>query len=280
MTGDSPAGLYPQYCLHLSPTFNTWCLLHASDIHALRSVPDFAVQDFYFYNNLPIKWVRIVGIIVAIDDFPGRRIYTVDDSSGACIECTVALKTPSASLKTSTTTDASNALLISNRPQPQPPADCSGLEVGSVVDIKGGVATFREEKQIKIEKVKVLRATEQEVALWERRTQFRNEVLLEPWVLSEKQIRRCKKEEMREKGDGDERKRKKEKRHEEKKRAKDDEKRRNVRDAATANDADLYRIHKFRKSKRLEERRVGSSGGLLRHVLDESLRGKYSALGL
>ncbi|KAF9876345.1 glycosyl hydrolase family 81 [Colletotrichum karsti] len=207
MAGDAPTDLYPRYCLNLSPTSNTWCLMHAIDIHALRSVPDFEVQDFYFYKNLPIKWVRIVGIVVAVDDFPGRRIYTLDDSSGACIECTVPMKVPA----TATTPKGI-------RPQPQPPADCVDVDVGSVLDVKGMVATFREERQIKIEKVKILRCTEHEVALWERRTQFKKDVLSVPWVLTEKQIRRCKREEERENEGDDERRRRKEKKREEEER--------------------------------------------------------------
>ncbi|KAK6223695.1 OB-fold nucleic acid binding domain-containing protein [Colletotrichum tabaci] len=252
MTSDSSAGLYPRYCLHLSPTFNTWCLLHASDIHALKSVPEYEVQDFYFHNNLPIKWARIVGIVVAVDDFPGRRIYTVDDSSGACIECVVVLKTPPL-LDTSAPKPDTAGRFNGNRPQPQPPADCLDVDVGSVVDLKGGLATFREEKQIKIEKVRIIRSTEQEVALWERRTRFRNDVLLQPWVLSEKQIRKCKKEETRDTtgNDGDEKQRKKENRREH--RRKMEEEMRQKADAAAAAAAasaakeDRYRVHKLRK---------------------------------
>ncbi|EQB49480.1 OB-fold nucleic acid binding domain-containing protein [Colletotrichum gloeosporioides Cg-14] len=132
--------------------------------------------------------------------------------------------------------------------------------------------------QIKIDKVKVLRSTEQEIALWERRTHFRNQVLLEPWVLTDKQIRRCKREQ--EDGDDDERRRrKKEKRREEKKRAaEEEEKRRKA--AAEAEVANRYRYHKMRKSQKAQERGAGPSSTLLRHVLDENMRGKYNALGL
>lgn len=42
MTSDvSIGGLYPQYCLQLSPTFNTWCLMQAADVHALKTVPEY-----------------------------------------------------------------------------------------------------------------------------------------------------------------------------------------------------------------------------------------------
>jgi hypothetical protein len=35
MTDQSRPPIYPRYCFHLAPTFNTWCLLRAADVHAL-----------------------------------------------------------------------------------------------------------------------------------------------------------------------------------------------------------------------------------------------------
>ncbi|KAL2881870.1 endo-1,3-beta glucanase [Colletotrichum sp. CLE4] len=236
-------GLYPQYCLQLSPTFNTWCLMQASDVHALKTVPEYEVQNFYFYKNLPIKWARIVGIVVAVDDFPSRRIYTVDDSSGACIECTVMTKTPPSD-KSATNPEANG--WFTKRPQPQPPADCVDVDIGTVIDIKGGLTRFREEIQIKIEKVKILRCTEDEVALWEKRTRFRNEVLLPPWVLSERQIRKCRKEGMRD-AESEERKRKKEKRREERKKEEDEMRRKTEAAEAAAAQENRYRAYKLKK---------------------------------
>ncbi|KAK1495380.1 DnaJ domain-containing protein [Colletotrichum tamarilloi] len=237
-------GLYPQYCLQRSPTFNTWCLMQASDVHALKTVPEYEVQNFYFYKNLPIKWARIIGIVVAVDDFPGRRIYTVDDSSGACIECTVATKTPPSD-NSATNLDTNG--WFTKRPQPQPPADCVDVDVGTVIDIKGGLAMFREEMQIRIEKVKILRSTEEEVALWEKRTRFRNEVLLPPWVLSERQIRKCKKEGMRD-AESEERKRKRERRREERKKEEEEMRRKTEAAEAAAAQENRYRAYKLKKA--------------------------------
>ncbi|OHE98027.1 DnaJ domain-containing protein, partial [Colletotrichum orchidophilum] len=244
MTSDvSIGGLYPQYCLHLSPTFNTWCLMQASDVHALKSVPEYKVQNFFFHKNLPIKWARIVGIVVAVDKFPGRLIYTVDDSSGACIECTVATNTPPSD--TSAPNVEANGW-FTKRPEPQPPADCVDVEVGTVVDIKGGLATFREEMQIKIEKVKIIRSTEQEVVLWEKRTRFRNDVLQQPWVLSERQIRRCKKEETKD-AESEERRRIKERRRAKRKEEEEEMRRKTEAAEAAAAQENRYCAYKLKK---------------------------------
>lgn len=68
------------------------------------------------------------------------------------------------------------------------------IDVGAIVDVKGKLTIFREEMQIKIEKMVGLKSTEQEIALWEKRRKFRREVLEKPWVLRDKDIRRCRRE--------------------------------------------------------------------------------------
>ncbi|KHO01794.1 glycosyl hydrolase [Metarhizium album ARSEF 1941] len=74
------------------------------------------------------------------------------------------------------------------------PGTYANIDVGDVVDVKGALSTFRGEKQIKIERLAVVKSTAQEVEMWERRSRFRLQVLDNPWVLSEKEIRRCRKE--------------------------------------------------------------------------------------
>ncbi|POR35214.1 Protein stn1 [Tolypocladium paradoxum] len=172
MSDASRPELYPRYCFHLSPTDNAWCLLRTSEIHHLEQHAGFEGENFYFYKNLPIKWVRIVGVVVEINEYrneaseSGRRVYIVDDSSGACIEALVCT----------------------------PTALYQEIDVGSVVDVKGRLSAFRDEKQIKIEKMGSVQSTAEELALWEKRAKFRREVLDRPWVLCKRDIRRCRRE--------------------------------------------------------------------------------------
>jgi hypothetical protein len=53
--------------------------------------PQYAGKPLFHILNHPIKWVRFTGVVVAVDDYTnkegGRRVYTLDDSSGMCIEC-------------------------------------------------------------------------------------------------------------------------------------------------------------------------------------------------
>ncbi|KAK6207103.1 hypothetical protein LQW54_007532 [Pestalotiopsis sp. IQ-011] len=180
---------YPQYCYHLSPTITKWCPLQASDIVQLKWHPKFAGQDdTFFHLNHPIRWVRIVGLIVAIDSFYGRRVYTVDDSTGVCIECTISVAPPIQNEGGKTGKDAEQA---EGQAATDPYAD---IEVGMVVDVKGNLNLFREETQIKIQKMQPVRSTNQEVEFWNKIKTFKSDVLGKPWVLDKKILRRLEKE--------------------------------------------------------------------------------------
>ncbi|KAI4604074.1 hypothetical protein KJ359_000201 [Pestalotiopsis sp. 9143b] len=155
---------YPQYCYHLSPTITKWCPLQAGDIVQLKWHPKFA----------------------AIDSFYGRRVYTVDDSTGVCIECTISVAPPTQTEAGKTGKDAAQA-----EGQADPYAD---IEVGMVVDVKGNLNLFREETQIKIQKMQQVRSTNQEVEFWNKIKTFKSDVLGKPWVLDKKILRRLEKE--------------------------------------------------------------------------------------
>lgn len=162
-------------------------------------------QDFYFYKNLPIRWVRVVGIVVDVNDYAGRRVFTVDDSSGICLEASASYSVPP---KTQNATGASRAPNAAAKQAWMPPGPAGGgpgnlqtaglpypeIDVGSVVDVKGKLATFRGYRQIRIERMGRLRSTAEEVALWEKRAKFQSKVLGKPWVLSEDDIAQCRKE--------------------------------------------------------------------------------------
>ncbi|KAK0125602.1 hypothetical protein ONS95_000390 [Cadophora gregata] len=90
-----PNNIYPDYCHSLSPTIGKWCPLLATDVQRLRTVGMFCDERaLYHFDNHPVKWVRITGVVVAVDEFKGKKVFTVDDSSGMCIECTAVAPPP------------------------------------------------------------------------------------------------------------------------------------------------------------------------------------------
>ncbi|KAK7942699.1 uncharacterized protein PG986_011812 [Apiospora aurea] len=203
---DKKYEFYPEYCNAVSPTINKWCPLTAQHIHDLSWKVRIDNQKYVFFHlNHPIYWVRIVGVVVAIDSFYSRRIYTIDDSSGACIECCVTLpppeKTTSAPTTTNTTTatnsnnNNSNSNSNSNPLLPPPPPDpYPGIETGLVVEVKGALTLFRNQPQIDVTKMAHLRSTSAEVAFWGKIRAFREGMLASPWFVDAGTARRLKRE--------------------------------------------------------------------------------------
>ncbi|KAH8897004.1 hypothetical protein GQ53DRAFT_837748 [Thozetella sp. PMI_491] len=206
MTSDSANPIYPQYCFCLSPTINRWCHLRASDIHALTCHPGFEGQNLFFHLNHPMKWVRIAGVVVAIDEYAHRKIYTVDDSSGSTIECVVTIPKPPE--PADATNKAKRGHFVTAKKQKNAENKAGGAEstegkevpidgdidVGHILDVKGGLKVFRDMKQVHAEKIVHLRSTQQEVQFWNKVAELRRDILSKPWVLDRREVRRCRKE--------------------------------------------------------------------------------------
>lgn len=126
-----------------------------------------------------------MGVIVAIDDYAERRVYTVDDSSGVNIECVLMLRTDKRAAK------KDSSIL---GPRPPIPSEFSHLAVGCVVDVKGTITHYHQSRGLKIARAQLLPSTESELLLWEKRRAFRVTVLDQPWVLPESEILRCRRE--------------------------------------------------------------------------------------
>ncbi|KAB5543060.1 hypothetical protein GE09DRAFT_236757 [Coniochaeta sp. 2T2.1] len=211
MTVDGSHVIYPQYCFHLSPTIEKWCAFRAREIHGLTSPRGFVGQDLYFHLNHPVRWVQVAGVVVAIDEFYGRRIYTIDDSSGANIEVVLRVEKQNANqaailateadgsgygkavkdIKTKTTTKPAQATTKEDEVKPHVDSE---VDVGDVLLVKGKITVYRNSKQIIVHKIVHLRSTQDEVHFWKKMTEFHDSVLSKPWTLSEKELKRCRRE--------------------------------------------------------------------------------------
>ena len=175
-----------------------------------------------------MKWVRVTGVIVAVDEYAGKNVYTVDDSSGMCIECVCVAPVPvlkkegtdvsthldqiakinqalaSTSASTSTmntrTTDLKwkgKALekeygMEKSGPSVQEPVvPWADMDVGTVVKVKGRVSEYWKQKQIEVVKVEVMRCTDQEVRCWDEVMNFRRDVLSKLWVVGKEEEEKC-----------------------------------------------------------------------------------------
>ncbi|KAH7157567.1 hypothetical protein B0J13DRAFT_173204 [Dactylonectria estremocensis] len=250
MANPPKPAIYPRYCFHLAPTVNSWCFLHATDVNDLEQHEGFEGEDFYFYKNLPIKWVRVVGVVVAIDELKGLRIFTVDDSSGACIQCTIPIPAP---VKEGAAPQQEKGTALPTY---------AHIGVGSVVDVKGGISFLFEDRRITIEKMSVVKSTAYEVVLWDKRTRFRAEVLDKPWLLRSRDIRKCKQEAEQNEG-------------------KAERKRKRLKAMIEGRAAEQSAERPAEQPKAGTDEQPGITKSLdLRQILQQGGAGKYDALGL
>ncbi|CBY00419.1 hypothetical protein LEMA_P015490.1 [Plenodomus lingam JN3] len=183
-----PHRLYPAYCFRASPTFNTWVKLTAADIQGLRSEPDFqAGQNIYFHLNHPIRFVRLVGAIVAINDIHIRyTVLTIDDGSGATIDLTIT-RIPSPGLNpvdTSSPTTVDNVHIVSRIGVFDVLVDQQSLDIGTIVKAKGTISEFRGAKQLDLKRISIVADTNEEARAWAEAAAFKQSVLARPWHIS------------------------------------------------------------------------------------------------
>ncbi|KAI4278268.1 MAG: hypothetical protein LQ337_001149 [Flavoplaca oasis] len=159
-------------------------------------------QNLYFYKNHPIQWVRLVGVIVALDVFPNRITMTLDDSSGVSIEVFCKKDTCPVKSMIDTTVDSYGSITLNQAlakkddeylvTTSEGKVNLEMFDIGSVVKIKGGISEFRGEKQLTLQRISLVRTTNEEAIAWVENATFHKEVLCKPWVVSERQQWRAK----------------------------------------------------------------------------------------
>ncbi|KAI5207395.1 hypothetical protein E4T39_01945 [Aureobasidium subglaciale] len=170
-----------------SPTYNKWVKLTAADVHALREVKGFEGQNVYFHHNHPIRFVYLVGPIVAMQQIPNTKflLLTLDDSSGACIDIKIERKDPTKVEAGTTNTvvanlDISTAFGYDSEIR----VDGQVVDIATVIKVKCTIGRFRGVKQLVLKRCGVLKDTTEEIAAWESMAEFKRDVLAKPWILS------------------------------------------------------------------------------------------------
>ncbi|KAF8467622.1 hypothetical protein BDZ91DRAFT_656858, partial [Kalaharituber pfeilii] len=180
-----PLTHYGKAFFHLSKAYNSWAKLTATDVFRLQTRPGFeAGQNIYFFLNHPIRWVRLVGVIIGFDQFETRKLIyfaIVDDGSGQTISVIYFEPKPDAPGTQNGTSSAHSA-----------PVDFRNIDLHSVVKVKGEIEEYRGERQIKLRKIELLKDTNAEVDAWASGTKFKRDVLLKPWVIPEKEVQKVK----------------------------------------------------------------------------------------
>ena len=136
-----------------------------------------------------------MGVIVAFDILPSRFVFVLDDSSGETIEVTCERPKSSQQLAVDDGTYMRHAS-ADFRDIPMDGLTCSGkrvdlagIDVGSVVKIKGLIGAFRTERQLSLERIWALHNTNEEVAAWVENGSFISKILNKPWIVSAREIK-------------------------------------------------------------------------------------------
>ncbi|KAK5677122.1 hypothetical protein LTS10_010311 [Elasticomyces elasticus] len=201
--------IYPKRYFPLSPTFAAWNKLTAHLIHhSLSTAPEFTGQNLYFYQNHPIHYVRIVGILVDIVT-RGKKgeytILTIDDSSGECIDVKITTLATVAGNERgyASNTGVENVDVHITLGLPTLYLNFKPVQIGEVLEVKGTIAVFRGERQIELKRLFRVNGTNAEASEWRKTALWISGVLAEPWILTDKERdamdKRLKREEVDEK---------------------------------------------------------------------------------
>ncbi|KAI9697143.1 MAG: hypothetical protein M1820_007878 [Bogoriella megaspora] len=212
------AYIYPAWCFSASPTYNTWVKFTAADVHRLQkakggfegiestlatcvsiaAAKNYKGQKLYFWINHPIRFVRLVGPIIAIDDVnPRYTIITIDDGSGATISLKIirrSVEDEDNPVDCPNNTEVPNMNIVANVGTFELVLDGTLLDIGTVVKAKGRLEEFRGVKQLELKRLSIVESTDEEAQAWAELAKFRKAVLSKPWHLSKTEIEELKEE--------------------------------------------------------------------------------------
>jgi hypothetical protein len=152
-------------------------------------------QRIYFHLNHPIRYVRLVGAVVAIDDINLRyTVLTLDDGSGATIELKIVRTIPADKnpVDTSSKTEVDNVHVISRLGVFEVTVDGQPLDIGSVIKAKATISEFRGVKQLEMKRVSIVTTTDEEARAWTETAAFKQKVLSKPWHISSSEHKKIK----------------------------------------------------------------------------------------
>lgn len=194
---------YPAKYFSASRTNFVWNALTAHDVHhTLQARPGFEGQNLYFVLNHPIKFVRLVGLVVDIELLGNGRylILTIDDGSGSTIECKVEVRRltrpneqePTGKVKEEwpSNTHVNNLNANVDLGTTKVTIDDHPIDIGTAIKAKGTLETFRSQRQLKLERVRIVKDTNEEVKAWQETATWKANVLSTPWVLTDAQRRK------------------------------------------------------------------------------------------
>jgi hypothetical protein len=139
--------------------------------------------------------VRIVGVVVAIDDINVKyTALTLDDGSGATVELKIIRRVAGdRDLESaSSNTYVDNVNVISDFGTFEVMVGQQRIDIGTVLKAKGTISEFRAVKQLEMKRAWVVSTTNEEAQAWAEAAAFKQKVLSLPWRLTSAEHRKIK----------------------------------------------------------------------------------------
>ncbi|KAG1776314.1 hypothetical protein EV702DRAFT_1109635 [Suillus placidus] len=122
--------------------------------------------DFYWLGHIPCRTVIIVGIVVGIQDYEKRTLYTIDDST-AVIECVLRHRSlPKAPMNVDASRSVQKSKWEATPPIPPPPPPTPVTAIGYPVQVIGKVVRFYDTRQIVVESIEPCQSTNDQWKHW------------------------------------------------------------------------------------------------------------------
>jgi hypothetical protein len=160
------------------------------NVRYLARADSSAGQNIYFCLNHPVRFVRVVGVVVAIDDITSKySAITLDDGSGATIELKIVriLLGDRDSKNPLSGTTVSNLNVISQFGVFEITVDHERIEIGTVLKAKGTISEFRGVKQLDLKRIHIVASTDEEAQAWAETAAFKINTLSAPWRITSSQ---------------------------------------------------------------------------------------------
>ncbi|KAG2036758.1 hypothetical protein BDR03DRAFT_958842 [Suillus americanus] len=122
--------------------------------------------DFYWLGHIPCRTVIIVGIVVGIQDYEKRTLYTIDDST-AVIECVLRHRLPpKAPMNAEASRSVQKSKWEATSPIPPPPPPAPVTAIGYPVQVIGKVVRFYDKRQIVVDSIEPCQSTNDQWKHW------------------------------------------------------------------------------------------------------------------
>jgi hypothetical protein len=151
----------------------------------------------YFYLNHPIRYLYLVGVIVAVNEINLRyTTLTLDDGSGDTLEVKIKRILPELynPVDSPSNTEVDNLDVISGLGRFDITVDGQVVDIGTIIKVKGTISEFRGFKQLELKRIWVVSTTDEEAKFWNALATFKMNVLGRPWHLSKAEIEQIKKQ--------------------------------------------------------------------------------------